>query len=433
MTNIEEKTAKLVDAFLEMQPFKIIFNEVLEINKHVDIKIHSEKTFLVIQIIQKYMKDDEIQQQFSYMTKRFQELSDKTEEGLKRLELYADEALFEEAEKKLREFIFNESQFIEYGILELAYKKLNENQKILNNINVDEKERFSIPKTKYPNKFISPKDKVSNKLFDGALTIGGINHIATEGSKSKKELTAKVSIDFDELKGVTISRDLNSYDREVHDAIASLYVDGGNEYITPLMIYRTMTGNPRADLKQNSKQQQAISESVTKCSVTRIRIDAKDEAKAYNMDKLIYEGNLIYTKKIEGIHKGEINEWIYVMERPVLFDYAESKGQIDRADINLLNTPINKNEENIILQGYLLRRIRTMKHSKLSKNILYETVYKQLNIEAASPGALRKKQTKIRNTVKDILDYWIKEKEIKGYKENKGKNNAIVSLTILFD
>jgi hypothetical protein len=294
-----------------------------------------------------------------------------------------------------------------------------------------EKVLFSIPKTKYPDSFIIPKDKISNKLFEGALTIGTVNRIATEGKKSKKELTAKVSIGFDELKGITISRDLNSYDREIHDAIVSLYVDGGNEYITPLMIYRTMTGNPKA--KITPKQFQAISDSVIKCSVTRIRIDAKDEATAYGMDRLIYEGNLIYTKKIEGEHKGETNEWIYIMERPVLFDYAESKGQIDRANIKLLNTPVSKNEETIILQGYLLRRIRTMQKSKVSRNILYETIYKQLNIEAATAGALRKKQTKVRHTVKEILDYWMKEKEIKNYKENLGKNNAIISLSILLN
>jgi hypothetical protein len=431
MTNIEEKTIKLVDAFLEMQPFKSIFNEVAELNEHINIKIHDEKTFLVLQIIKKYMKDDEIQQQFTYMAKRFQELSDKSEEGFKRIELYSDDRNpFEEVEK-FKEFLFNESQFIEYEILELAYKKLKKDPEILSNINVDGTELLLIPKTKYPNKFISPKDKVSNKLFDGALTIGRVNHIATEGSKSKKELTAKVSIDFDELKGVTISRDLNSYDREVHDAIVSLYVDGGNDYITPLMIYRTMTGNQKAKLY--AKQQQAINESVTKCSFAKIRIDAEEEAKAYNMDKLIYEGNLIYTEKIIGIHKGETGEWIHILRKPVLFDYAETKGQIDRADINLLNTPINKNEENIILQGYLLRRIRTMKHSKLSKNILYETIYKQLNVEAASPGALRKKQSKVRDTAKEILSYWKEVGEIKGYKENKGKNNSIVSLTILLD
>lgn len=292
-------------------------------------------------------------------------------------------------------------------------------------------EMFKIPVTKFPNNLVIPKDKVSNKLFEGELTTGVLNPVATENKKSKRELTAVVSIDFDELKGVAISRNLTPYDREVHDAIVSLYVEGGNQYITPLMIYRTMTGNQKAKL--TPKHQEAINESVTKCSITRIRIDAKDEAKAYNMHKLIYEGNLIYTKKVTGIHKGETSEWIYIMEQPVLYDYANSKGQIDRPSITLLNTPVSKNEETIILQGYLLRRIRTMKKSKLSRNILYETIYKQLDIKAASKASLDNKHRKIRNTVKEILDYWIKEKEIKSFSENKGKNNSIISLTIQID
>ncbi|HWO77755.1 MAG TPA: hypothetical protein VNM69_17955 [Bacillus sp. (in: firmicutes)] len=321
-------------------------------------------------------------------------------------------------------------------VLEKAISDIEIDEKLLDNlINSEDipKKLFSIPPTKFPNNLVIPKDKVSNKLFEGKLIKGEWNQIATEGKASKKELTAVVAIDFDELKEIEVSRTLTAYDREVHDAIVSLYVDGENEYITPLMIYRTMTGNPRVDLKANSKQYQAIIESIEKCSDTKIKIDAQNEAKAFNLDKLIYEGRLINSEKITGIHKGKVNEWIHILRKPVLYDYADGKGQIDRPDISLLNTPVNKNEETIILQGYLLRRIRTMKHSKMSRNILYETIYKQLNVQAASASALRKKQTKIRNTVKEILDYWIKEKEIKGYKENKGKNNAIVSLTISVD
>lgn len=287
-----------------------------------------------------------------------------------------------------------------------------------------------IHKTNYPKKFIIPKDKVSNKLFNGEMLVG-TTLVATENKKSNKKLTAKVNIDFEELENLEISLCLSSNDRDVHDAIVSLYVDGNNEYINPLMIYRTITGNPKAKITPNHYNN--ICNSVIRCSMTRIRIDAENEAKAFRLDKLVYEGNLLYTKKVKGTLKNEVSDWIYVMERPILFDYANSKGQIDRVDIQLLNTPVSKNEETIKLQGYLLRRIRTMKKSKMSRNILFETVYKQLDIKSASPGALRKKQCKIRETVTRILDYWIELDEIKGYKENRGQNNSIISLTIYVD
>lgn len=178
-----------------------------------------------------------------------------------------------------------------------------------------------IPKTKQPKKFIVPKDKVTNTLFDGKLIAGSKDVlIGMEGRKSKKELTAVVSIDFEDLPNVTISKTITAFDREVHDAIVSLYVDGKNEFVTPLMIYRTMTGDPKA--KINPKKAEAISNSVTKCSMTRIIIDSSDEADAFEMDKLYYEGNLIYTKKVKGEHNGKISEWIYIMEQPILYTYA---------------------------------------------------------------------------------------------------------------
>ena len=109
--------------------------------------------------------------------------------------------------------------------------------------------------------------------------------------------------------------------------------------------------------------------------------------------------------------------------------YAKNKKQIARTDINLLNTPINKSDEVIILQGYLLRRILAMQGSKLNRNILYETIYKHLEISASSPGALRKKQHKVRDMTKEILADWVIKKFIKNYDENV-KNNSIISVTI---
>lgn len=292
---------------------------------------------------------------------------------------------------------------------------------------------LEIPKTKYPNEFITPKDKISNMLFNGELS-EELKSLRMERNGSKKELTAKVSIGFDELKEVRLSnRTITPYDREVHDAIVSLYVDGKNEYITPLMIYRTMTGNPNGKL--TDKIFNDVSEAIERCSRTRVYIDATGEVegKGYDIKQPIYKENLLYTRSIKGLHNGEMGEWIQIIQPPILYKYASCKNQVARMDIKLLNTPVNKNEETIILQGYLQRRILTMKGSSLSRNILYETVYKQLNINAVSPGALRKKQTKIRDTIKNILDYWEVEGFIKGFKENVGPNNSKISLSVILD
>lgn len=291
---------------------------------------------------------------------------------------------------------------------------------------------INLPKTCYPGEYISAKAKVNNLLFDGELT-EQMQLIGTEGL-DKKELTVKASIDLEELKGIKLSnKNITSYDREVHDSIVSLYVDGGNQYITPLMIYRTMTGNPKAKFSPNGKNLNDILESIERCSKTRVYIDATDEVKAkgYNIEQPILKENLIYTRSVSGIYNGEVSEWIEVLATPVLYKYANSKNQVARMDIKLLNTPVNKNKENIELQGYLRERVQTMKGSKLSRNIRYETVYKRLNINTETYKKVRDKQGKIRGTIKEILNYWKEEGFIKDFKENPGPRNSKESITII--
>lgn len=292
---------------------------------------------------------------------------------------------------------------------------------------VQRRQILDIPKTQYPDQFIIPKDRVSNRLISGKLT--DRHNLQMERKGAKNKLTATVSINLDGLEDLQISKNFTLYDWQVHNSIVSLFVDGGNEFITPLMIYRTMTGDPGAKLTENISR--SILESITKCSATLVKIDAEDEAKAWGMDQLIYEGNLLYTERITGVYNGQIGEWIRILRRPVLYDYANSKSQIARMDIRLLNTPVYKTAETILLQSYLQGRILAMKGSnKLSRNILYSTIYKQLDIEAGSPGALRKKQSKVRRNVKRILGYWKDENFIVDFEENTGARNTKTSVSI---
>lgn len=285
-------------------------------------------------------------------------------------------------------------------------------------------------RTSYPTQFIAPTDKVSRLLFDGELS-KALSSLAMENRKSRKTITTLASIDFDDLNGsveIKGRRELTPYDREVHDAIITLFVDGENEYMTPQMIYQVMTGNPDAFLEK--KQAEAISNSITKCMYSKVTIDAKEEAKAYGFDDFKYDGNLISSERKTATLNGTVLECLHVLRQPVLYELASNKNQIGRLDIKLLNTPINKTEEIITLQGYLYRRILSMKSNKnLSKTIVYSTVYNQLDVTAASDGALRKKKSKVRGQIKKILDYWECEGFILGYCENK-KGQELYSVNI---
>lgn len=285
--------------------------------------------------------------------------------------------------------------------------------------------------TKYPVNFLSPTDKVTLRAFENKLTGRQMQKVGMERRGRKKQINTLASINFDNLNGsvqIKGRKELTAYDRGVHDAVITLFVDGGNEYITPQMIYKVMTGNPDAYL--NPKQAEAISESITKCMYSRLIIDASEEAKVYGFDSFKYDGNLISGERVTATLNGTVVECLRILRPPVLYEYANKKNHIGRFDIKLLNSPIKKTDEIITLQGYLYRRILSMKgSSNLSKNIVYDTVYNQIEVTAASQGALRKKKSKVRDQVKKILDYWKQENFIADHVENK-RGTTIYSVTI---
>lgn len=282
--------------------------------------------------------------------------------------------------------------------------------------------------SKAPAQWIMPLDKVSNKAFNGEIKAGHTAQVSTAHGKNK-EIFAMINIDFSDPQiTITGKKELTPYDREVHDAIVTLYVSGGNEYITPQMIYRAMTGKSNAKL--NPKQQEFISESLTKLMYSRLVIDASAEAAAYGFNDFKYEGTVIAAEKVTATCKGEVGEWLHLLKAPVLYTYASLKNQIGRIDIKLLNSPINKNEETITLQGYLYRRILAMKsNDKLSKTILYESIYKAIGIETSTSVQIRKKKYRIRENTKKILGFWKEQGFVKNFQEN-ARGTAIISIGI---
>lgn len=307
----------------------------------------------------------------------------------------------------------------------------NDIEQALNKFRAFEQKPIYSITTRKPGSFLSPVDKVSNKAFEGMLNSNTPLALAMEKKGSKKPITTMVSINFDDMQGVTIRgrKELTPYDREVHDAIVTLFVEGGNDIITLQMIYRTITGDPNARL--TAKQAEAISNSITKLMYSNITIDATDELKAYyGVDDFKYNGYLLTIERVIATVNNNVLDAIHILRLPILYEYANYKNQIGRVDIKLLNTPVNKSEEVITLQNYLMRRVLSIKgSSKLSPTIVYDTVYERLEVDAPTQGALRKKKAGVRKNIKSILDYWKKEGFIIAYTENK-RGQEVYSVTI---
>lgn len=289
---------------------------------------------------------------------------------------------------------------------------------------------------KRPKEFLAPTDKISNKAFEGLLNGTELIPVKMEKQGSKKQVTNLVSVNFDEAQAHGISirgrKELTSYDRVIHDAITTLYVEGENKVITTNMIYQTITGNTGHATGVTAKASQAISESVTKLMYSRLILEASEEEDAYfNGVHLSKDSPLLPAERLTASINGQVQEAIHVLKAPPLYEYANATKRIGRVDMKLLNTPINKNEEILSLQDYLMRRVLGIKNpkSKLSPTIVYDTVYKQLDVDAPTQGALRKKKATIRKYAKKILEYWKEQGFITGYVENKRKNE-IYSVTI---
>ena len=298
-------------------------------------------------------------------------------------------------------------------------------------------ERMISVKTTRPEEMIAVTAKVAQETFLGDLLPGTGKRVNVQkkAQAKKNPVYTLVSISLDDLKGQGVEikgrRELTPFDQEIHDAFVS-HALSGNEYITDSMIFDTISGKEGATL--NPKQQEAISNSITKLMYSHVKIDASEEAKKFGLEKFVYDGSVLPGERLTVSLNGTVTECVHIFRTPPIYDYANRLSQVGRMDVKLLNSPVNKNEETITLQGYLYRRILSMKgSSKLSPTILYETVYKQIDLSnIKSDSALRNKKQKIRETTKKILSFWKKEGFIKGHTENvsKGDKGRIVSVTI---
>lgn len=319
-----------------------------------------------------------------------------------------------------------------YKDYELIRVELPVNRKMAP-IKEDPGKALIIANSNYPSEFMTTTDKVSNKLFEGAIAPLVETTVANAKRGTTRELNTVITINYDDLQEIQLlnrPKGLTAYDREVNDAILSLNIIGGNEIFTDQMIYRTMTGNPGAKLSK--KQQDQITQSIAVLRGTIVKLSVSpEEATAYGMDAINYEGNLLMIERVEAKIKGQTTNAYRLRRAPILYEYADGKNQIARVPMEIVNTGLVKTTDTIELQGYLLRRITAMKNSSMSRTILYSTIYDRLKIgeSLANAGQVRKKKSKVNEFIIKILEEWKEKAFIIDYKINK-KGTSTVSVTI---
>ena len=270
-----------------------------------------------------------------------------------------------------------------------------------------------------PDKYVQPADKISNELTALSLMGGGKVFV---GKKGSEKITSVVRLDTQGLEGLDIRRELEEFDRAVMDAITTLYLSG-NEYMTISMIHNVLTGNSGS--RVTDKKRDEINDSITRLILTGVVIRPDQEREAFYPDlKPEYDSPLVNGRRVKNVFiNGTLTDCLRVYDLPILYEYANIKGQVSTIPIGLLNSPVSKNKETIVLQDYMLRRIEAMKKSNVSHTIIYDTVYKLSDIfydqDGPAPAKLRVKQQDLREKVKTLLDFFKREKYISGYSEKK--------------
>lgn len=224
----------------------------------------------------------------------------------------------------------------------------------------------------------------------------------------------------EELK---LSRDIEPYDDIVHTAITSLY-ENGNTKFTGQTIYRVITGNPDAIATPEALQK--IQESWTRLNSTDVRLDTCTVSDSFGFErwsrkrKIIEGGTDTFT--VHNQH-GDFETTIYtVLEEPLLKTFANAINQIKRYPVKLLDTPINKTEEILLLQSMLMDHIQAI--PRIDNHIVYDTLFAAINL---TDKAQKQKRAKMRKYIHTMLDYWKEHDVIYRWSEEKRESLCTVS------
>ena len=293
-----------------------------------------------------------------------------------------------------------------------------------------------------PQKHLIPNNKLANSLTKDII---GAGLIELDVGRKKDDILTRciLSYEGDNVK-LTSRRSFTEYDRQVADAVTSLYEYGDKSHIiTAATVYRAMVHATETETP-SPQQIEAVTQSLDKLRFVRVQIDCTEELMRRNIDlngSQITAGKidtyLLTLDKMEIIAGGQKVVAYKVIKTPILYEYSRLTGQVITVPAALLDirdktgAKIPNTERRIAIKGYLMRRISIMK-SQNSKNQSRHIIFESLYNEICDASELsRRDQQLIREYVSLVLDNWKREEFIKDYEElTKGKKKIGVEIKI---
>lgn len=294
-----------------------------------------------------------------------------------------------------------------------------------------------------PQQHLIPNNKLTNALSADIIGAGRVAiNVSKPKAKQPVDIICNLNYEGEKVK-LTGRQSFTEYDRNVYNAVTSLFVFGDQSHIvTPAMVYRAMTGMNETE-NPSPQQIGAVTRSLDKIRFIRAVVDCTEEFKqrriALNEEYVtngVIDTYLLNASAVQ-IQAGGRSVRAYKIEKtPVLYAYSSALKQVYTVPAALLDVKtvdsktgkatanrICNTESRIQVKGYLLRRIEGMKGKNALKNDVislqsYDRGGKHhagLYEIAGDSAPSRKDAKRIRDYAEDVLKFWRAEKYICGY------------------
>lgn len=294
-----------------------------------------------------------------------------------------------------------------------------------------------------PTEYVMANTRLSNELATSSTESGEMDMLVKTPKRgaSKPALTKAILTFGDDKAVITAARQkYTPYDSAVYSGVITLY-EAENNVITPAMVYRAMNGLTDSEYV-NPSTLSKVAKSIEKNRKSQLAIDFTEEAQQYMRAyeepgkdfKTTYEGDLLVADKITVKNNGVEQTAYKILRKPILYEYAETVGQVISVPICLLQTKggVRSTEDVIVLREYLLRQIENYRrrHRSGTFSIAYKDIYNVCGITQDSHKNLKDKHKKIRSHTEALLSEWQRLDYIQGFESKRDGTRAIALVEI---
>jgi hypothetical protein len=288
-----------------------------------------------------------------------------------------------------------------------------------------------------PREHVQGISRLTDKVTEIKPNTGTVYVDMSGRNEARRSVLTSIRLQY-EGSDFSLSKPMSPYDREVHNAVATLW-HAGMYRVTIRQIYNAMTG---ANGTPSKKAEKRIEESLDRQRVTVVSIDFSAEMRGRNgvvdgeeftVEQCKRETYMLTAEKATLLSSDgrEVVGYI-ILQEPVLYWHDRRTHQMisfPQALLEKTSAVARNTETNLLMRSYLLKRIKTMsrKGSKLSKQIRYETVYREAGVD----GPTRTERNRMNKTIREILNVLKSEGEIAGWEEyTEGSSHRILGVRI---